>query len=481
MVAMATVPRGGLRPPAPLGAGRAVAGWLLAIAGPAVVTWAFLPARNRPTPSFEAMTLLALTVACAVVGGLWPAILSALWSTLLLNYFFTLPLHTFGIADPADVATLLLFLAVAVTVASVVDHAARQAGQAREARREADTLTLLNHTLLGSEQTVSAVLELVCRTFAMDSAALLERPEGARWRVRGSVGATPPLRPEDAEAVAPVSSTLALALRGRPLAEPDRRVLTAFAAHLSVVLEREGIAQREAAARDLEAGDRLRRSLLAAVSHDLRTPLAGIKAAVSTLHAPGIVLSQADRGDLLDAIEESTDRLVSIIDNLLDMSRLQAGAVSLDTQQVGLDDVVWRAVASVADPASVEIELPEDLPDVMVDVGLLDRAIANLVQNAVRHARTGAKVNLSARAVGDRVELRVTDHGPGVPDQLKTQLFQPFQRLGDTHSTEGVGLGLAVAKGLTEAQGGRLRPEDTPGGGLTMVVCLPAVVPGQPG
>jgi two-component system sensor histidine kinase KdpD len=224
----------------------------------------------------------------------------------------------------------------------------------------------------------------------------------------------------------------------------------------------------------------LRRSLLAAVSHDLRTPLAGIKAAVSTLHAPGIVLSQADRGALLEAIEESTDRLASIIDNLLDMSRLQAGAVSLDTQQVGLDDVVWRAVAGVAAPASVEIELPEDLPDVVVDVGLLDRAIANLVQNAVRHTRARTKVDISARAVGERVELRITDHGTGVPDPLKAQLFQPFQRLGDTHSTEGVGLGLAVAKGLTEAQGGTLRPEDTPGGGLTMVMDLPCVMPARP-
>jgi two-component system sensor histidine kinase KdpD len=224
----------------------------------------------------------------------------------------------------------------------------------------------------------------------------------------------------------------------------------------------------------VEAGDRLRTALLAAVSHDLRTPLASIKAAVSTLETPGIRLSDTDRRDLLAAIEHSTDSLRSIVDNLLDMSRLQAGALSLDLQDVGLDDVLSRAVGSVVDPAEVDIDVPPGLPDVTVDLGLLDRVVANLVQNAVRHSPAGSRTRLVAAAHGDRVHLRVVDHGPGVPDTLKPKLFEPFQRLDDRHTALGVGLGLAVAKGLTEAQGGVLRAEDTPGGGLTMVVDLPS-------
>lgn len=222
----------------------------------------------------------------------------------------------------------------------------------------------------------------------------------------------------------------------------------------------------------------MRSALLAAVSHDLRTPLAGIKAAVSTLQTPGIRFSEDDRAELLAAIEHSSDRLQSIVTNLLDMSRLQAGIVHLEIQEVGLDDVVFRAVDSVVDPGSVDIDLPVGLPDVRVDVALLDRVIANLVQNAVRHSPTGSRVRVAALAAGDRVALSVIDHGPGVPEPLKKQLFQPFQRLDDAHAGTGVGLGLAVAKGLTEALGGTLRAEDTPGGGLTMVVGLPCASAG---
>jgi two-component system sensor histidine kinase KdpD len=457
----------------PLGTRRAVAGWLLALLGPGTVTAVLAPLQGRPAPGFAAMWLLALTVGCALVGGLWPAVACAFLSTALLNYFFTAPLHTFAIADAANIVALALFVAVAVGVASVVDHAARRTVQAEEARQEADTLGMLNQTLLGSEQTVLTVLELVRDTFAMRSAALLQREPAAGWRVVASVGAEPPVDPDAADAQAEASPSLRLVLGGRALSARDLRVLSAFATHLSVVLEREEIARREAAAREVEAGDRLRTALLAAVSHDLRTPLASIKAAVSTLETPGIRLTDTDRRDLLAAIEHSTDSLRSIVDNLLDMSRLQAGALSLDLQDVGLDDVLSRAVGSVVDPAEVDIDVPPGLPDVTVDLGLLDRVVANLVQNAVRHSPAGSRARLVAAAHGDRVRLSVVDHGPGVPDALKPKLFEPFQRLDDRHTALGVGLGLAVAKGLTEAQGGRLVAEDTPGGGLTMVVDLP--------
>lgn len=450
-----------------------MAGWLLAAAGPLALTALLVTQRSRSGPSFEALSLLALTVGCALIGGLWPALACAVLSTVLLNYFFTPPLHTLTIADGEHVVTLLLFLAVAVGVASVVDRAARRSILAGEARREADTLSMLNHTLLSSDQSVHTTLQLVCRTFGMDSASLLGQDGPGGWQVRESVGEAAPTRPEEGEAQAEAAGSLRLVLRGHRLSAQDLRVLSAFATHLSVALEREEIARREAAARQAEEADRMRSALLAAVSHDLRTPLAGIKAAVSTLQTPGIRFSEDDRAELLAAIEHSSDRLQSIVTNLLDMSRLQAGIVHLEIQEVGLDDVVFRAVDSVVDPGSVDIDLPVGLPDVRVDVALLDRVIANLVQNAVRHSPTGSRVRVAALAAGDRVALSVIDHGPGVPEPLKKQLFQPFQRLDDAHAGTGVGLGLAVAKGLTEALGGTLRAEDTPGGGLTMVVGLP--------
>ena len=465
---LAAAPGAGKR----LGSKRLGLGWLLALAGPVALTALLATRPDGSGPSFEALSLLALTVACALVGGLWPALACAVLSTVLLNYFFTPPLHTLSIADRGNVVTLLLFLAVALGVASVVDRAARRSILAGEARREADTLSMLNHTLLSSDQSVRTTLELVCETFGMQSATLLRKDGRGGWRLEQSVGPDAPDRPEAGDVVAEAAGVLRLVLRGHQLSEEDRRVLSAFATHLSVALEREEIARREAAARQAEEADRMRSALLAAVSHDLRTPLAGIKAAVSTLQTPGIQWSDDDRAELLAAIAHSSDRLQSIVTNLLDMSRLQAGIVHLEVQEVGLDDVVARAVDSVVDPRSVDIDLPADLPDVTVDVALLDRVIANLVQNAARHSPS-SRVRVVAGRREDRVQLRVVDHGPGVGDDLKARMFQPFQRLDDTHTGTGVGLGLAVAKGLTEALGGALCAEDTPGGGLTMVVELP--------
>jgi two-component system sensor histidine kinase KdpD len=239
------------------------------------------------------------------------------------------------------------------------------------------------------------------------------------------------------------------------------------------VLDRAELAAQAAAAERLEQGNRLRTALLAAVSHDLRTPLAGIKAAVSTLRTPEVTWTPDERDDLLEAIEESADRLGAIIANLLDLSRLQTGGVTLVPDVVGLDDVVARAVVAMPGGDRVRLDLPDDLPPVRVDAGLLDRVVANLVDNALRHTRSA--VHVSGDMTPGHVALHVVDHGPGVPDTVKASLFEPFQRLGDAPAGGGVGLGLAVARGLTEAMGGRLVASDTAGGGLTMTVTLPAV------
>jgi two-component system sensor histidine kinase KdpD len=223
-------------------------------------------------------------------------------------------------------------------------------------------------------------------------------------------------------------------------------------------------------------GAELRSALLSAVGHDLRTPLTSIKAAAGSLRDPELALSEDDRGELLATVEESVDRLTALVDNLLDSSRLAAGAVVPLTGPVGYDEVVALALAGVDGSRRVEVDIDEALPAVLADTGLLERVVANVVDNALRHGR-GAPVAVRASAHAHRVELRVVDAGPGVPTDAADGLFAPFQRLGDRDATSGVGLGLSVARGFTEAMGGSLTAEDTPGGGLTVVISLPAAEP----
>lgn len=456
---------------------RRLTGWVLALTTPLLLTAVMRPLGGSPTPASEGLAFIAVTVVCALVGGLWPALTAGLLSGLLLNYFFTPPLHTLTIANAEDVLTLLLFLLVAALVASVVGLAARRSQQASRARREADTLSMLNETLLRGDHDIAALLGLVCDTFAVSSAALLYRPDTAGtapWQVLASSGPEPPHAPEQADATAEASASTRLVLRGRAPTAQDMRVLNAFATHLAVVADRERLAAQTAAAQRLAEGNRMRNALLAAVSHDLRTPLAGIKAAVSTLRTAEVSWSAEDQTELLAAIEDSTDKLGAIIANLLDLSRLQTGAVHLVTQDVGLDDVVSRALRTLPATERVDLDIAPDLPPVRVDSGLLERVAANLVENALRYSPADARVLVSAEVAGSRVRLRVIDHGPGVPDSSKPLLFQPFQRLGDAPAGDGVGLGLAVAAGLARALGGELTAHDTSGGGLTMVVDLAA-------
>ena len=433
---------------------------------------------TRHVPTVQALAYLALTVLVALVGGLWPAVAAALVGSVLLNYFFTPPLHTLTVADVENVVALVLFLVVAVSVASVVDVAARRSVQADQARREADSLSRLNRALLRTRHGVDELLDLVLETFSMTGATLLRSGNDGRWTRVATRGDRPPLDPRDADVATDATEPVVLLLRGRTLPPHDLRVLAAFVTHLAVVLDRAELAAQAAAADRLEQGNRMRTALLAAVSHDLRTPLAGIKAAVSTLRTPDVRWTAEDQGELLAAIEDSADRLGAIIANLLDLSRLQTGGVTLVPDVVGLEDVVSRALSGLAEGDRVQLDLPDDLPAVRVDAGLLDRVVANLVDNALRHTDAGVRVD--SGVTDDRAWLRVVDHGAGVPAADHEALFEPFQRLGDAPAGEGVGLGLAVARGLTEAMGGTLTASDTPGGGLTMTVSLPAVPTPRP-
>ncbi len=386
-----------------------------------------------------------------------------------------------------------------------MDAAARRTKQAARASAESELLATTAGSVLRGQRALSAVLDRVREAFGMDSVTLLERaepaaagpapdplrpqpegdsarpggpgrPGGGRWRPVGVSGELPVLRPEDADVEVPVSEGLVLALRGRPLPATDRRVLGAFAAYAAAALEQGRLAAAAEAARPIAEADRVRTALLAAVSHDLRSPLASAKAAVTSLRSNDIEWDAADHDELLATADESLDKLAHLVDNLLDMSRLQAGALAIFPRPADLSEIVARSLDDLG-PAgrTVTVDIPHDLPEVAVDPGILERVIANLVANALRYAPADLPPVLTGSTLHDRVELRIIDRGPGIPPEHRHQMFVPFQRLGDTDNTTGVGLGLALSRGLTEAMGGNLEPDETPGGGLTMTLSLPAV------
>ncbi|WP_034090312.1 sensor histidine kinase [Streptacidiphilus albus] len=469
-----------------LGPARSAAGWLLGVAGPVLLTGIIEWVHNSSNQQTDMLLYLGLTVGAALTGGLFPALASAAVGSLLVNWFFTPPVHTLTISDPQNIVAMAVFLAVALSVAYVVDLAANRTAQAASSQAEAETLSFMAQSVLSGEKALPALLERVRETFQMESVTLLERSQDfGPWNCAGAVGPRPVSRPEDADVDVPVGDRLALALSGRVLPAADRRVLGAFAAQAAVVLERRRLSEQAADARRLAEGNRIRTALLAAVSHDLRTPLASIKASVSSLRAEDVRWTPEDEAELLAGIEDGADRLDHLIGNLLDMSRLQTGSVVPLVREFDLDEVVPFALRGVA-ADSVRTDIPEDLPMVEGDPGLLERALANVIENAVKYNDSGRVLvsgsHLRIFGQGDRLEVRVADTGPGIPDEAKEKVFEPFQRFGDAPRGVGVGLGLAVARGFVEAMGGTLTAEDTPGGGLTMVftlLALPVPVAGQ--
>jgi two-component system sensor histidine kinase KdpD len=424
-------------------------------------------------------------VAVARLGGILSALGAALWASLLLNYYFVLPLHSPDIADANDAIALAVFVIVALTVASVVDLAARQSRRAARANAEAATLNALSVAVLRGDGALDALLDQLRTAFAVTSASLLQRPESdadpaspdAEWRLIAASGPQQPRSPEDADSLVPVEPGAVLALTGRVLAASDRQVLSAFTAQATAALERKRLAQSAAEATALQAADKMRTALLAAVSHDLRSPLSAARAAVNTLADPELALTAPDHAELLEIADQSLTQLTHLVEDLLDMSRLQAGALRPRLVPLDLDDVFAPALEGLPGAeARVRIEPPApDTPQILADGPLLERVVANLVANAIKH--TDSAVSVSVSAHGSTVQIRIADHGPGIPATARDLVFRPFQRLGDRDNTAGVGLGLALARGLAESMGGSLTPQDTPGGGLTMVLSLPAALP----
>lgn len=459
-------------PAGSLGPARLATGTALAVLLPPTLLFLLLTVfrANLTTASLAELTGAVLV---AIVGGIWPALIAAVSSSLLLNFFLTEPTGTLHIDDPETVTSLVLFLLVSGAVAAIVDMSARRSARARRASAEAATLRELALVAVAAEQPVHSLLEQAMTALDLDGAALL-REEGGGWAVTASVGRIP-AEPDAGDHVEPVDSSTRLLLVGHPLSAAERRLAGVLAAQVTAARTREELAERERDNRRLAEDNRARTSILRAVSHDLRTPLAGIRLAVDSLLQSGSRLTPADREELLHTTRGYAGRLAALVENLLDMSRISSDAVRALAAPLDWADVLPRALAGV--PADrVDQDLPSGRSAVLADPGLLERVIANLAENAARHA-PASRIRLTARDTtrdGTPVaELRIADSGSApLPDDLE-QLFRPFQRDTDAGGTAGVGLGLAVARGLAEAMGGSVVAERTPGGGLTMVVRLP--------
>ncbi|MEV4542002.1 DUF4118 domain-containing protein [Micromonospora echinaurantiaca] len=476
--------------PAALSRRRRLLGFALAALGLPVLTL-LLTVLPDLTLASDILLFLAGVVAVALVGGLWPALVAALGGSLILNWFFTPPFHTLTIAEPDNLLALAVFVGVAVSVSWIVDVAARRTREAARAAADAQTLAAVAGGVLRGGRPLIALLDQLREMFGLHAVSMLElaaeatgRPARTReeraWRVVASVGDRPATTPDAGETTVPVDERITIVLRGRRLAAADRRLVEAFAAQAAVALRQERLAEEAATARPLAEADRMRTALLAAVSHDLRTPLASAKAAVTSLRSPDVEFDEEDRAELLATAEESLDRLARLVANLLDMSRLQAGVLGLTPAAIGLEDAVPLALDELGPPAAgVTADIPADLPAATADPGLLERVLVNLIANALRYSPPDQPPTVTASAHAGQVELRVIDTGPGIPEDQWEHVFLPFQRLGDRDNQTGVGLGLALSRGLAEAMGGSLTPETTPGGGLTMVLRLPAASQGM--
>ncbi|MBO9578741.1 MAG: sensor histidine kinase KdpD [Microbacteriaceae bacterium] len=476
---------------------RRIAGFAVALVGGPLLTWLLAAFRAEDTLASDVLAYMLLTVVVALVGGIWPALFAAVLSGLTLDYFFVEPLYTITVGEPLHLLALVLYVVIAGLVSYIVDRAARQTRVARRAAAESELLATVAGSVLRGQDAVQALVGRTREAFGLSSVRLVagehilaeDASEGAS-ATPGEHDSTPPAgppsergeskgaSPRHALTEVPVGDRATLELDGPPLEASERRLLAVLVAQLDAALEHGELAETASEVEPLAASDRVRSALLSALSHDLRRPLAAATAAVGGLRTAKGALSEADRDELLATADESLATLAGLVTDLLDVSRLQAGVLAVSAVPLDLADAILPAVDELGlGPADVELDLEPSAPAVLADPVLLQRIVVNLLANAVRHSPAAARVRISTSAFGDRVEVRIIDHGPGIPVDRQDDVFVPFQRLGDTDNTTGLGLGLALSKGFAEGMAGTLVPEDTPGGGLTMVVSLPAAGP----
>jgi two-component system sensor histidine kinase KdpD len=446
---------------------RLIAGFAVAlIAGP-LLSWVLWLLRSEASVTSDVLAYQLLVIIVALIGGLWPGLFAAVLSGITLNFLFIEPQYTFSIGQPRQFLALVFYVLNALLVSYVVDQAARRSREARRSAAESQLLATISGSVLRGEDALQATVTRTREAFGLSAVRLIV--DGEVLVVDGE-----PTR-DDRHAEVPTGSRGVLELHGRELEASERRLLMVIATQLDTAIAQGALATAASTADSLAETDRVRTALLAAVGHDLRRPLTAASAAVSALRAVDVKLSRAQRRELLATAGESLDSLAELVTNLLDVSRVQAGALAVTLAPTEVADVVFPALEELhAGPAEVELDLPEDSPRILADTVLMQRVVVNLLANALRFSPPGERVRIAASGFRGTAQLRIVDRGPGIPAERRQQVFTPFQRLGDTDNDTGLGLGLALSKGFVEGMDGTLEMEDTPGGGVTMVVTLRA-------
>jgi len=447
--------------------------WALCIIGLPILTAILATVRRHVSVGSALMFDLCLVMAVAALGGLRAGLVASVAAFGLTNWFLTPPLHTVTVGDAQNVVALSVFVLVTIVVSYLVDRAARRSREAAAARAEAAALARSAATLVGAHDPLPDLLEQLRATFGLASASVFELTRDGWWPTHAS-GHPQLLDPSDGTSIdISADGTLRLVVSDNALRPDQLEVLRAFADQLSMAVEARRLRVDAANAELLSEANALRAALLQAVSHDFRTPLATIKASASGLLHTDAEFSDADRRLLLGEIDDAADRLDRMVRDLLDMSRLQVGALDLTLTSVALEEVVAAALGGLPSaPGRVEVDVPDSLPTVLADAALLERAVANLVSNALAWSPDSSRVKVQAGQIGNSIDLRIVDRGPGIPHDDRERIFLPFQRLGDRSNDAGVGLGLAIARGFIEAMGARLSLDDTPGTGLTITIRL---------
>jgi two-component system, OmpR family, sensor histidine kinase KdpD len=459
---------------------RQLVAWMAAISVP----WAILAITTRfldPLLDIGGKTAIffAGVIAVALFGGVAPAVLSGMLSGALLVYFIAEPRYSFAVDNPSNAVTIVVLLGVAMAIAVLVDAAASRAREARRATQEAELLALFAGSVLRGAD-LATLLERVREAYSQRAVCLVRDVDG-RFESVASVGKDPCATVDSADTAVKVGNDeFWLLMSGRRLTGRDRRVLSVVATQAAGLVKQGELAEEAGKVQSLAEADELRRLLLSALGHDLRTPLTAAKAAVSSLRAEDVWFSPEDTSELLATVEESVDQLSLLVANLLDSSRLAAGVVRPELTEVYLEEVVQRALVGIGGRNTIYGRAGIDRVKVEVggtvamgDPGLLERVLSNVIDNALRYAPESV-VRVNAGQVGTRVLINVVDEGPGVSKGAADEMFQPFQRLGDFDTTTGLGLGLSVARGFVEAMSGTITASDTPGGGLTILVDLAA-------
>lgn len=453
---------------AALSARRRVVGFVVALAGGPLITLLLLTTRSSEALTAEALSYQLLVIAVALVGGVLPASFAAVLSGLTLDLVFVAPVYQLSIARPIHLVALLLYVVNGLLVSLVVDQAARRARAARRSAVESDLLVSIAGGVLRGDDALEVLIGQTREAFGLGAARLVVHGEVVAEHGGWPAGGAP-------TSVVPVGEGQALEVAGPPLQADDQRILNAVAGQISVVLHQRSLSDTASRLQPLAEVDRVRSALLAAVGHDLRRPLSVATAAVTSLRSPAARLSAADRDALLDSAEQSLGSLAKLVTDLLDASRVQAGALAVAIETLDVEDVLPTVLEDLdAPPGSVLLHAADDLPPVRADAVLLQRILVNLLSNAQRFSPPDRPAELLLSAFAGSVEVRVIDHGPGVAADRRDAIFEPFQRLTDSDNGTGIGLGLALSRGFAEGMGAALEVEDTPGGGLTMVLRMPA-------